>query len=73
MAMPGPFLRGTHFRARVIRVRDWNSVAGRRLVRRTLMDDKTIDLWPQIEDCRRRGARRGLPAKAAAKPACNDN
>jgi hypothetical protein len=37
------------------------------------MDDKTINLWRQIEDCRRRGARRALPAKAAAKPALNDN
>jgi hypothetical protein len=43
------------------------------LARRILMDDKSINLWRQIEDCRRRGAKGAPPAKAAAKPALNDD
>jgi hypothetical protein len=31
------------------------------------MDQKTINLWRQIEDCRRRNRKRGPP-----KPAAND-
>jgi len=37
------------------------------------MDDKTLNLWRQIEDGRRRGARRVLRGKTAPKPAINDN
>ena len=37
------------------------------------MDDKTLNLWRQIEDGRRRGARRIVRAKTAPKPAINDN
>ena len=37
------------------------------------MDDKTINLWRQIEDGRRRGAKRALRGKTVAKPAINDN
>jgi len=38
----------------------------------SLMDDKTINLWRQIENGRRRGTKRGLLGKPARK-AINDN
>lgn len=37
-----------------------------------IMDDKTINLWRQIENGRRRGTKRGLLGKPARK-AINDN
>ena len=46
--------------------------ARRRLAAGSLMDDKTINLWRQIENGRRRGAKRGLLGKPARK-AINDN
>ena len=39
---------------------------------RSIMDDKTINLWRQIENGRRRGTKRGLLGKPARK-AINDN
>ena len=38
---------------------------------RAVMDQKTINLWRQIEDCRR-GLKRALPPQAIPKP-INDN
>jgi hypothetical protein len=37
------------------------------------MDDKTLNLWRQIEDGRRRGTKRPLRGRIAAKRAINDN
>ena len=50
----------------------WNRV-GKATFGCPRMDDKTLNLWRQIEDGRRRGVKRTLRVKTVLKTAINDN